>query len=172
MKVSIEHLYHFSCDRCQKWWAIGDFPWGSQSSLWCPWCGYENTLPEKPLTGDDFIDDQSVLSPVPDQIYRHYKHNPAAGKWHEYEVIAIVEAGGGLHASRASCTAVHTESGNYHDILTAARSSTTKHDDTRHWASPELSEPHVCYKSTQDNSDKCWLRPLSMFTDKRFTLVS
>ncbi|MEO0434760.1 MAG: hypothetical protein AAF151_24015, partial [Cyanobacteria bacterium J06656_5] len=117
-------------------------------------------------------DDQSVLTPVPGQIYRHYKHNPAAGKWHEYEVIAIVEAGTGLHTLRASCTAVHTELGNYHDILTAVENSTTKHNGTRHWASPELSEPHVCYKSTRDNNDKYWLRPLSMFTDKRFTLVS
>ena len=172
MKVSIEHLYHFSCDRCQKWWAIGDFPWGSQSSMWCPWCGYENRLPEKPLTGDDFIDGQHVLSPAPGQIYRHYKHNPAAGKWHEYEVIVIVEAGAGHHASSVDLTAVHTESGNHHDILSAAGSPTINHDDNWYWAFPELSEPHVCYKSTQDNSHQYWLRPLSMFTDKRFTRVS
>ncbi|NEZ63540.1 hypothetical protein D0962_12225 [Leptolyngbyaceae cyanobacterium CCMR0082] len=140
--------------------------------LWCPWCGHENRLPEKPLTGDDFIDNQKVLNPSPGQIYRHYKHNPAAGKWHEYEVVVIVEAGQGFHASPAYFTAIHTESGSYHDILPATENSTTKHTGNKHWAFPELSEPHVCYKSTQDNSDKYWLRPLSMFTDKRFTLVS
>ena len=36
MSVSLERLWHFQCENCNKWWTIGDAPdrleWG------CPWC--------------------------------------------------------------------------------------------------------------------------------------
>ena len=165
MKTSIEHLYHFNCDSCQKWWAIADFPWGSQSSLWCPWCGYENTLPEKPSTGDDFINGQTLLSPSPGQIYRHYKHNPAADKWHEYRVIAIIEPGdsGGEICDPLPIMAKHTETGILHSI---SKECITQ----KHWSIPVIKDRSVLYQSTK--AEKYWLRPLSIFTDGRFTLVS
>lgn len=195
MKVSVEHLYHFNCDRCQKWWSIGDFPWGSQSSLWCPWCGHENELPEQPLTSKDFAAQQIVVDKnkpgsfplgdlkelrhrwgvdkppvVPGQIYRHHKHDPAADKWHEYEVICLVDAGPGLQDSPAYFTAVHASTQHWHDILPATGSPTATSDDTRHWAFPEVDERHVAYRNTQ-RSEEVWLRLLNEFIDGRFTLV-
>lgn len=36
----IEQLNHFSCDKCGKWWTIGDAP-KAKISWFCPWCGSE-----------------------------------------------------------------------------------------------------------------------------------
>lgn len=37
-KHSIEHLVHFNCAACHKWWSVGDAP--LQKRIWfCPWCG-------------------------------------------------------------------------------------------------------------------------------------
>lgn len=55
MKASVEQLHHFNCSSCDRWWSIGDFLWGSQGHLWCPWCGHKNELPEQPLTAKDFV---------------------------------------------------------------------------------------------------------------------
>jgi len=41
---SIEKLYHFNCDRCSKWWTIGD--WTKQPII-CPWCGKVDMRPIK-----------------------------------------------------------------------------------------------------------------------------
>jgi len=38
MKRSRENLDHFSCDKCQKWWSVGDAP-GDKAEWFCPWCG-------------------------------------------------------------------------------------------------------------------------------------
>lgn len=38
-KVSIEHLAHFCCGFCKKWWSIGDPVIGSDTVWYCPWCG-------------------------------------------------------------------------------------------------------------------------------------
>jgi hypothetical protein len=35
---AIEHLSHFQCGACAKWWAIGDAPPG-RTRWHCPWCG-------------------------------------------------------------------------------------------------------------------------------------
>lgn len=35
--VSTEILFHFSCDRCGKWWSVGD--WNPQPKMYCPHCG-------------------------------------------------------------------------------------------------------------------------------------
>lgn len=35
--ASHEHLVHFNCPICQKWWSIGDAP--ERDHWWCPWCG-------------------------------------------------------------------------------------------------------------------------------------
>lgn len=43
-------------------------------------------------------------NPQPGQIYRHRKHDPDNGKWHEYEVIGLVEAGTGYQDSPAYFT--------------------------------------------------------------------
>ncbi len=74
---------------------------------------------------------------------------------------------GVLDVSQANlCTkAVHTENNHEYQIFAFSGAYYI-------WPSTNEEEPHVCYKSTQNGSDVCWLRPLSMFTDKRFTLVS
>lgn len=38
ISYSVEHLYHFNCGVCKKWWSIGDAE--KQKKEWfCPWCG-------------------------------------------------------------------------------------------------------------------------------------
>ena len=110
--------------------------------------------------------------PTSGQVYRHRKHAPAAGKWHEYRVVCVVLPGPGLEDSPRYFTAEHTETGNWHDIIPAAGSPTAKSGDARNWAWPEVEQAHVCYKNTRDDSGKCWLRPLDEFNDGRFTLLS
>jgi hypothetical protein len=49
--LSIEHLHHFRCGECNKWWSVGDpsiaLP-GKSSAMkrkwFCPWCGKVNIL--------------------------------------------------------------------------------------------------------------------------------
>ncbi|PIK97101.1 hypothetical protein [Synechococcus sp. 63AY4M1] len=36
MRVALQFLYHFCCDRCRRWWR-GD-------RLYCPYCGYHNCV--------------------------------------------------------------------------------------------------------------------------------
>lgn len=38
---SIEHLYHFKCAECSKWWTIGDFHTidSDDDRIFCPHCG-------------------------------------------------------------------------------------------------------------------------------------
>lgn len=38
MNRTIEHLSHFQCDACEKWWSIGDAP-EDKKKWYCPWCG-------------------------------------------------------------------------------------------------------------------------------------
>ena len=58
--ISHEHLVHFNCPLCQKWWSIGDEAKpGSDSGLperdhwYCPWCGQklEDDKSKQPLIG-------------------------------------------------------------------------------------------------------------------------
>lgn len=40
--VSVEHLHHFRCGSCNKWWSIGDpaiTKTGVKKQWFCPWCG-------------------------------------------------------------------------------------------------------------------------------------
>lgn len=52
--ASVEHLHHFSCFECEQWWSIADFKWNEYDYLFCPKCGTKQSLPDNPLTGDDF----------------------------------------------------------------------------------------------------------------------
>lgn len=54
MKISVEHLYHFSCSACNKWWTVADYKWELGKKGWCPHCGQEFVVDEPLLTGDDF----------------------------------------------------------------------------------------------------------------------
>ena len=44
MKVSLEHLYHFQCDSCHKWWTVGDIEPSIGQQIFCPHCGKINTV--------------------------------------------------------------------------------------------------------------------------------
>ena len=108
-------------------------------------------------------DKPAVPRPAAGQIYRHRKHDPNAGKWHEYEVIAVVNAGSPPRDAEGLYTyATHTESGKAHGLL-------AKGGFRNWWCTPVLNECCVLYRSTKGKNR--WLRPLSMFTDGRFTLV-
>lgn len=37
LAISVEHLFHFRCFSCQKWWTVGD--WIIRSEIVCPHCG-------------------------------------------------------------------------------------------------------------------------------------
>gem|GEM_PF-3318388 len=43
---SIEHLSHFRCGSCNKWWGIGDAP-EKRKEWYCPWCGKKNIFRHK-----------------------------------------------------------------------------------------------------------------------------
>ena len=47
---TIETLYHFSCEKCKKWWSIGDPFWSSYKTMTCPHCGEESKLERKGIT--------------------------------------------------------------------------------------------------------------------------
>jgi len=53
--LSVEHLHHFRCGACDKWWSIGDPSIAESSSKsnaqnatqrewFCPWCGEKNVF--------------------------------------------------------------------------------------------------------------------------------
>lgn len=44
MKVSLEHLYHYQCDGCTKWWTIADIQPVVGNQIFCPHCGNANTV--------------------------------------------------------------------------------------------------------------------------------
>ena len=39
---SIEHVIHYKCSACARWWSIGDGP--TTGHIYCPWCGVLHTL--------------------------------------------------------------------------------------------------------------------------------
>lgn len=39
MQVSLELLFHYKCDRCQKWWSVADIHPVIDASVSCPHCG-------------------------------------------------------------------------------------------------------------------------------------
>jgi hypothetical protein len=59
--LSIEHLHHFRCGSCDKWWSIGDpsiaLP-GAQTATkrewFCPWCGVKNVFADGKELKRDF----------------------------------------------------------------------------------------------------------------------
>ncbi|MGF1576953.1 MAG: hypothetical protein ACFCU9_13645 [Cyanophyceae cyanobacterium] len=44
MKVSLEYLYHFQCDRCSRWWSQADLEPQPGDQLFCPQCGHLNIV--------------------------------------------------------------------------------------------------------------------------------
>ena len=44
MKVSLEYLYHYQCDSCQKWWTTADIEPAINSTIYCPHCGVVNVI--------------------------------------------------------------------------------------------------------------------------------
>lgn len=44
MKVSLEHIYHYRCDRCDKWWSIADVQPTIGAISHCPHCGHKNVV--------------------------------------------------------------------------------------------------------------------------------
>lgn len=164
MKVSLENLYHFSCDSCKNWWSIGDYVWGKQTHMWCPHCGHKQELPKEALTGDDF----KPVYPEIGSVYQHRKHDPQSKKFHQYRVNLIIQAGKSPDPcyGRGIARFRHTTTGELHQPVGRREC---------HSRPPVLSEPHIAYTNTDVyNCDPEWihcLRPLSEFMDGRFTLV-
>lgn len=40
-EIFIEKLAHFNCQKCKKWWTVGDASI-SKKKWFCPWCGILN----------------------------------------------------------------------------------------------------------------------------------
>lgn len=71
MIVSLEHLYHFNCERCNGWWSIGDYKWGEKQYIYCPHCGHQNTLPASPQNAAERDEDfQSLGNMLRQQVLR------------------------------------------------------------------------------------------------------
>jgi len=62
MQVSLELLFHYRCDRCQKWWSVADiYPTEIELvGIPCPHCGDLNAI--------DKIDYSSVAGLSPAQL--------------------------------------------------------------------------------------------------------
>lgn len=56
MKISLELLYHYQCDACQKWWSVSDIPPVPGKRVQCIHCGHEDIVPRRRdvLLGSDF----------------------------------------------------------------------------------------------------------------------
>ncbi len=54
VKVSLELLYHYQCDACQKWWSVADITPQPGETVWCPHCRNQDVVPIKVLLGSDF----------------------------------------------------------------------------------------------------------------------
>lgn len=55
LKISLELLYHYSCGHCNKWWSIADIKPIPGSVVTCPHCNVLHLVPDKVLTGEDFV---------------------------------------------------------------------------------------------------------------------
>ncbi|MFS8881733.1 hypothetical protein [Synechococcus sp. H55.11] len=44
MRVALEFLYHFCCDRCRRWWSQADVEPQPGDRLYCPYCGFQNCI--------------------------------------------------------------------------------------------------------------------------------
>ena len=119
------------------------------------------------------ITDHSVnLQPQRGEVWRHRKHDPAAGKWHEYEIVGVSNPDAYVqgNAMVPDGVAKHTESG---EILTIIRSGDAVFlmDQDRQ----TLEEPHVLYLATEQDTTlaviQTWARPLARFMAGRFPKV-
>lgn len=110
-------------------------------------------------------------NPTPGQIYRHRKHSPNTGRYHEYEVVGIAEPWPKDPSDKRDRTHylfpnqyLHTDTGKLMSLTGCAQ-----------WIYADVDELHVAYKNTQsDLCDPDWvfcLRALSEFVDGRFKLV-
>jgi hypothetical protein len=46
LNYSKEHIFHFTCDKCELWWSIGVENIKMDGKTWtCPWCSYEHLPP-------------------------------------------------------------------------------------------------------------------------------
>lgn len=46
MKLHLEILNHFSCDKCEYWWSIASVRFELGNQVYCPWCGHQNIVSE------------------------------------------------------------------------------------------------------------------------------
>lgn len=73
--ISHEHLVHFNCPICQKWWSIGDAP--ERDHWYCPWCGKElkeEKIDTGPFLGEIQLDDGT-------RFYQMVRLDPETGRW-------------------------------------------------------------------------------------------
>ena len=42
IKPSVEHLYHFTCEKCNLWWSIALESDLKERKWYCPWCGHKH----------------------------------------------------------------------------------------------------------------------------------
>ena len=64
VKVSLEYLFHYNCPACEKWWSVGNIPPSPESTVFCPHCGKELTVPYMVHLGDGGMQDIEKLELV------------------------------------------------------------------------------------------------------------
>ena len=44
IQKSLEHIYHFTCEKCNLWWSIAlESELKEREVAWyCPWCGHQH----------------------------------------------------------------------------------------------------------------------------------
>jgi len=67
MQVSLEYLYHFRCDRCDKWWSRADIEPQINEITFCPYCGHHNLVEGIQTFRNAALGDRVVVQ-VSDQI--------------------------------------------------------------------------------------------------------
>lgn len=112
---------------------------------------------------------------TPRSLWRHRKHDPGAGKFHQYEIICVTAAAqerdrhGDAYALACLFTSMHTETAELWEVC--GNSGPNKYlwnSATGEWCQV----PMVIYVGIHDPLGMPWARELSQFIDGRFTQLT
>jgi hypothetical protein len=78
MRVALEFLYHFCCDRCLRWWSQADVDPQPGDQLYCPYCGFQNCI-EHIDTFRDAVRGSCLTRPPDSRSTEPHQPPPKAG---------------------------------------------------------------------------------------------